>query len=206
MGALNYYYYRLDKKNNPIPGSNFRAKKNKKERGIVRYIPASTVCCNEGMEGVPVVGVNILKATPKQYYVRVDANNKPIDMSLIISKTSKGKGYQRVYPISCCNNVEGFSITKIEGHPSPGQGIPPTFSFGSVEDSGLIERIEFYNVTKGWHTEVTVPAYTPPTLPDITLNGLLYPTDTGDVMYFVLHTSTSSYRTENITVTVDKVP
>ena len=84
--------------------------------------------------------------------------------------------------------------------------MPPSFIFSISEENGLVERIEFFNVTKGWNVEMPVPAYTPPILPIITLNGLLYLTDTGDVMYFVLHTSTSAYRTENIVVTVDIVP
>mgnify|MGYP005827213751 CR=1 FL=1 len=100
-----YYYYKIDKKNNPLPGSNFKREKKISEKNVVEFIPHSKVCCSGNLDYENlIVGVNYFYKVPYRYLVRTDENNNPIDMTLIKTKNrSFSQGYQTVYPISCCS-------------------------------------------------------------------------------------------------------
>lgn len=95
-----YFYYKIDKKGHPMPGSNFRSNKILHKKDLIRYTPLSVECCS----GDPIVNPDgSVLANNKYYFVRLDENNIPVDMSLIMSKFNKKiEGYQQIYAISCC--------------------------------------------------------------------------------------------------------
>lgn len=96
MGAYKYFY-KVDTKGNPIPGSNFKAVVKPRNSYVRELIPASRVCCDD-LE--PEISVG--KST--RYFVRLNEQKNPITGSLrkFKSKPLNWSSFQEVVAPDCC--------------------------------------------------------------------------------------------------------
>lgn len=94
------FYYRIDSKGNPIPGSNIRAKKKPRSQRYVELVPTKYYdCCNIDYNYIITAG----NRKPK-YFVKLDDKNLPINGTLIKSGRAPSYNYQIVYNACCtCN-------------------------------------------------------------------------------------------------------
>lgn len=98
-----YYYYRVDKHNRPMVGSNFRSNKILYKKDLIRYIPQSVYCCDPEATPTDPNTNKVVFNTTKYYYVKLDERNNPIDLSLFKSDHNKWiQGYQQIFVYTCC--------------------------------------------------------------------------------------------------------
>lgn len=148
-----YYYYRIDKQNRPIPGSNFKSRFILNEKRIIRYIPQSVYCCNPDATPVDPNENKTIFNTTKYYYVRLDSNNNPVDLSLFSSTHPNWiQGYQQIFVYTCCQSAPTIPFNVdfyITGNIVEGDVTMGTFNFLAtppLSQTPVVQGNNSYNI------------------------------------------------------------
>ena len=106
-----YYYYKIDKNGNPLMGTNFKSSKLLKQKNLIRYNPSNLLCCVPTTPEPNNGDMNKQTDNAVYYFVRLDENNKPVNMSLFKSTHPHWFGlYQQVYKFTCCGDLTAYNL------------------------------------------------------------------------------------------------